>query len=32
MLDGLDDDERDALQRLLDKLGSGIARVAAQDG
>ncbi len=32
LLDGLDDDERDALQRLLDKLGSGIARVAAQDG
>lgn len=32
LLDGLDEDERDALQRLLDKLGSGIARVAAQDG
>lgn len=32
LLDGLDEDERDALQRLLDKLGSGIARVTAQGG
>ena len=31
LLDGLDEGERDMLQRLLDKLGRGITRLAAQD-
>lgn len=32
LLDGLDEGERDTLQRLLDKLGSGLTRLAVQDG